>query len=200
MSLHIHRLLCAGTLILSAYPVSAQTTPPSEEPAPAAQEDGEEENEDIIVEATRSGRRLQDEPLRVEVLAREEIEEKLLMRPGNIALVLSETGGLRVQVTSPALGGANIRVHGLDGRYTALLADGLPLAGGSGTSLGLLQIPPTDLGQVEVIKGSVSALYGASALELSKSRLAYPTDFEARGGRQHSQHNCHRPTGHIFQK
>ncbi|RYD88239.1 MAG: TonB-dependent receptor, partial [Sphingomonadales bacterium] len=71
-----------------------------------------EENEEIIVQATRSGRRVQDEPLRVEVINREEIEEKILMRPGNIATILSETGGLRVQVTAPALGAANIRVQG----------------------------------------------------------------------------------------
>lgn len=126
--------------------------------------EGPEAEEEIVVQATRSGRRVQDEPLRVEVIGREEIEEKILMRPGNIAMVLSETGGLRVQVTSPALGSSNIRVQGMDGRYTQLLADGLPLYGGQTSSLGLLQIPPTDLGQVEVIKGSVSALYGASAL------------------------------------
>lgn len=124
----------------------------------------EEEGEEIIVQATRSGRRVQDEPVRVEVLGQEEIEEKALMRPGNIAMVLSETGGLRVQVTSPALGASNIRVQGMEGRYTQLLADGLPLYGGQVSSLGLLQIPPTDLGQVEVIKGSASALYGSSAL------------------------------------
>lgn len=124
----------------------------------------EEAEEEIVVQATRSARRVQDEPLRVEVIGREEIEEKILMRPGNIAMVLSETGGLRVQVTSPALGSSNIRIQGMDGRYTQLLADGLPLYGGQTSSLGLLQIPPTDLGQVEVIKGSVSALYGASAL------------------------------------
>jgi len=123
-----------------------------------------EESEDIIVQATRSRRRVQDEPTKVEVLAREEIEEKILMRPGNIATILSETGGLRVQVTSPALGASNIRIQGMDGRYTQLLADGLPLYGGQASSLGLLQIAPTDLGQVEVIKGAASALYGASAL------------------------------------
>ncbi|MES2987502.1 MAG: TonB-dependent receptor [Pseudomonadota bacterium] len=123
-----------------------------------------EENEEIIVQATRSGRRVQDEPLRVEVINREEIEEKILMRPGNVATILSETGGLRVQVTAPALGAANIRVQGMDGRFTQLLADGLPLYGGQASSLGLLQIPPTDLGQVEVIKGAASALYGPSAL------------------------------------
>ncbi len=120
--------------------------------------------DEIIVQATRSGRRVQDEPVRVEVIGREEIEEKILMRPGNVATILSETGGLRVQVTSPSLGGANVRVQGMDGRFTQLLADGLPLYGGQSSSLGLLQVPPTDLGQVEVIKGAASALYGPSAL------------------------------------
>lgn len=124
----------------------------------------EEETEAIVIQGTRIQRRVGDEPIRVEVLDREEVEEKILMRPGNIAMLLSETGGLRVQVTSPALGAANIRVQGLEGRYTQLLADGLPLYGGQASSLGLLQIPPTDLGQVEVIKGAASALYGASAL------------------------------------
>jgi iron complex outermembrane receptor protein len=132
---------------------------------PEAHHESEEgEPEEIIVQATRSRRRVQDEPIRVEVLSREEIEEKALMRPGNIAMLMNETGGVRVQVTSPALGAANIRVQGMEGRYTQLLADGLPLYGGQASSLGVLQIPPTDLGQVEVIKGAASALYGPSAL------------------------------------
>ncbi len=125
-------------------------------------EDEEKTLEAVRVQATRSGRLAQDEPMRVEVINREEIEEKAIMRPGNIATLLSETGGIRVQVTSPALGAANVRVQGLYGRYTQILSDGLPLYGGQ--SIGLLQIPPTDLRQVEVIKGSATSLYGASAL------------------------------------
>ena len=119
---------------------------------------------DIVVQATRSGRRVGDEPIRVEVIDAEELAEKIQMVPGNISMVLAETGGLQVQVTAPGLGAANIRVRGLDGRYTQVLADGLPLYGGQTPSLGLLQIPPTDLGRVEIIKGAASALYGASAL------------------------------------
>jgi outer membrane receptor for ferrienterochelin and colicins len=120
--------------------------------------------EEVFVTATRAGKRLRDEPLRVEVLDREEIEEKALMTPGDIAMLLNETGGLRVQVTAPSLGAANVRIQGLRGRYTQLLADGLPLYGGQTGAIGLLQIPPLDLGQVEVIKGAASALYGGSAL------------------------------------
>lgn len=120
--------------------------------------------EEVVVESTRSGRTTRNEPVRVEVLGREEIEEKLMMTPGNIAMLVSETPGIRTQVTSPSLGAANIRMQGLKGRYTQLLADGLPLYGGQAPAIGLLQIAPTDLGQVEVIKGTASALYGPSAL------------------------------------
>ena len=52
----------------------------------------------------------------------------------------------------------------MKGRYTRVLFDGLPLAGQQVGGLGLLQIPPMDLGQVEVIKGVASALYGAGAM------------------------------------
>jgi len=127
-------------------------------------DEAEEGKEDIVVQATRSGRRVQDEAIRVDVINREEIKEKLLMTPGNVSMLVAETPGVRVQVTSPALGSSNIRMQGMAGRYTQLLSDGLPLYGGQPSSIGLLQIPPTDLGQVEVIKGSASALYGPSAL------------------------------------
>jgi outer membrane receptor for ferrienterochelin and colicins len=122
------------------------------------------EAEEIFVVSTRTGRRIEDEPLRVEVIAREEVEEKLLMTPGDIAMLLNETAGLRVQPTAPSLGGASVRIQGLRGRYTQILSDGLPLYGGQTGALGPLQIPPMDLGQVEVIKGAASALYGATAL------------------------------------
>jgi iron complex outermembrane receptor protein len=50
------------------------------------------------------------------------------------------------------------------GRYTRFLSDGLPLFGQQVGALGLLQIPPMDLGRVEVIKGVASSLYGAGAM------------------------------------
>ena len=116
-----------------------------------------------VVAATRTDKRLEDQPMRIEVLAREEIEEKMLMTPGDIVMMLNEMGGMRVQTTSPSLGAASVRIQGMRGRYTRVLSDGLPLFGDVG-GLGLLQIPPMDLGQVEVIKGVASALYGAGAM------------------------------------
>ena len=120
--------------------------------------------EEIKVYATRNDVRVQDSPLHVEVLQRDEVEEKMLMTPGDIVMMLNEMGGMRVQTTSPSLGAASVRVQGMRGRYTSFLSDGLPLFGQQGAGLGLLQIPPVDLGQVEVIKGNASALYGSSAM------------------------------------
>lgn len=127
------------------------------EPQPAIQEH-------VTVSATRTDKRIEDQPMRVEVLDAEEIGEKQLMTPGDIVMMLNEMGGLRVQATSPSLGAASVRVQGMRGRYTRFLSDGLPLFGTDVGGLGLLQIPPSDLGQVEVIKGVASALYGAGAL------------------------------------
>jgi iron complex outermembrane receptor protein len=120
--------------------------------------------EEVIVTASRSPTRIQDQALRVEVIDREEIEEKALMTPGSVAMLIGETTGLRVQATAPSLGAANVRIQGLRGRYSQVIADGLPLYGGQGDSFSLLQIPPLDLAQVEVIKGVASALYGSAAL------------------------------------
>lgn len=124
----------------------------------------EKQEEEITVYATRNDVRLQDSPLHVEVVSQDEISEEIAMKPGDIVMLLSEMGGMRVQTTSPALGAASIRVQGMRGRYLAFLSDGLPLFGQQGAGLGLLQIPPMDLGQVEVIKGNSSALYGSAAM------------------------------------
>ena len=133
---------------------------PQQDPQPKPPE----VEESVVVEATRTNKRLEDVPVRVEVLEREEIEEKMLMTPGDIVMMLNEMGGLRVQATSPSLGAAAVRVHGLPGRYTQFLVDGLPLFGQQPSGLGLLQTPPMDIGRVEVIKGVASALYGSTAL------------------------------------
>lgn len=124
----------------------------------------EVEEEVVVVATTRTGGRLDDQPTRVEVLGQEEIEEKTFMTPGDIVMMLNETGGLRVQATSPSIGAASVRVQGMKGRYTRVFSDGLPLFGQQVGGLGLLQIPPMDLGQVEVIKGVASAFYGAGAM------------------------------------
>lgn len=122
------------------------------------------ELEAVTIMATRGERRLEEEPTRVEVLSGEDVAEKTEMRPSDLRMLLSEMVGVRTQMTGPGLGGAVVRIQGLRGHYSLFLSDGLPLQGSQSGGLSILQLPPLDLLQVEVIKGAASALYGPSAL------------------------------------
>lgn len=123
-----------------------------------------EEVEEIVVTSTRSRRSFEDLPTRVEVLGAEEINEKANMKPGDIRMLLNESTGIHVQQTSATSFNSTIRMQGLDGKYTQLLRDGMPLYSGFSGGLSLLQIAPLDLSQVEVIKGANSTLFGAGAI------------------------------------
>jgi iron complex outermembrane receptor protein len=119
---------------------------------------------EVTISATRTERLAGRTPLRVEVVDEMEVDENTLMAPSGITMLLNETPGLRVQQASPTLGTGSVRILGLSGQYTAMLADGLPLYGGAASALGPLDISPVDLKRVEVIKGAASSLYGGQAL------------------------------------
>jgi outer membrane receptor for ferrienterochelin and colicins len=123
-----------------------------------------EEMEAVMVTSTRSSRTIEDTPTRVEVIAGEELGEKGNMKPGDIRMLLNESTGIQTQQTSATSYNSSIRIQGLDGKYTQLLRDGMPLYAGYSGGLSLMQIPPLDLAQVEVIKGSSSTLYGGGAI------------------------------------
>lgn len=127
-------------------------------------EAGHESLEAVVIASTRSSRTIADIPTRVELIAGEELEEKGNMKPGDIRMLLNESTGIQTQQTSATSANASIRIQGLDGRYTQILKDGFPLYAGFSGGLGLLQTPPLDLKQVEVIKGSTSTLYGGGAI------------------------------------
>lgn len=123
-----------------------------------------EELEEVIIQSTRTSRTIRNTPTRIETIDAEELEEKSNMKPSNVSMVLHESTGLQVQQTSATSGNASIRVQGLDGRYTQLLKDGYPNFGNFASGLSILEIPPLDLKQVEVIKGPASTLFGGGAI------------------------------------
>jgi iron complex outermembrane receptor protein len=118
----------------------------------------------ITVYSTRTNNRIEEIPTKVEVLGQEEVIEETAINPGNISKLLGETSGIQVQHTSAISGNVSFRIQGLPGQYTQLLKDGFPMYGGFSSGLSLLQIPPLDLQQVEIVKGSASTLYGGDAI------------------------------------
>ena len=127
--------------------------------------DGEGEAlSEVQVTSTRTSRSIANTPTRIEVISGEELEEKGNMKPGDIRMLLAESTGIQTQQTSATSANSSIRIQGLDGKYTQIIRDGFPLYSGFSGGLGLLQIAPLDLQQVEVIKGSASTLYGAGAI------------------------------------
>lgn len=127
-------------------------------------EEDQEELEEVTIATTRSSRTIEDIPTRIEVITSEELGEQAAMNSSNIGMLLSETTGVQMQQTSLSSGNLSIRIQGLDGRYTQILKDGFPLYGGFAGGLSIMQIPPLDLKQVELIKGSNSTLYGGGAI------------------------------------
>lgn len=144
----------------------------------------EESIDEVTVTATRTNSRIDDLPIKVEVLGQEDMDEESAVVPGNISSILGDISIIHTQRTSAVNGNQAIRMQGLDPKYTQILRDGLPLYEGFSGNLGVLQIPPLDLKQIEVIKGSVSTLYGGGAIGgliniVSKAPTSEKSEFTA---------------------
>ena len=116
-----------------------------------------------IVSSTRTGQLLDDQAAPVAMLRRDQIDATVLKGAGDILNLFGEMSGMRLQTTSPVLGLSMVRIQGVPGRYTRLLNDGVALYSDRPGGYAPLRIPSMDLGQVEVIKGPASELYGSDA-------------------------------------
>ena len=117
-----------------------------------------------IVASSRTNIRIENAPMKVEVLDEEEMQEESTVKPSTVLGIIGDASGVQVQQADPISGNSNIRIQGLNGKYTQILRDGLPLYEGYSGGFGIMSIPPLDLKQVELIKGSASTLYGGGAI------------------------------------
>lgn len=82
----------------------------------------------------------------------------------NIFESLQHINGVRPQVNCSLCNTGDIHINGLEGPYTMVLIDGMPIVSGLSTVYGLSGIPASILDRVEIVKGPASSLYGSEAM------------------------------------
>ncbi len=77
---------------------------------------------------------------------------------------LQNINGVRPQLNCNVCNTGDIHINGLEGPYTMVLIDGMPIVSGLSTVYGLSGIPQSLIDRVEIVKGPASTLYGSEAV------------------------------------
>ena len=77
---------------------------------------------------------------------------------------LQNVNGVRPQLNCAVCNTGDIHINGLEGPYTMVLIDGMPIVSGLSTVYGLTGIPQSLIARTEVVKGPASTLYGSEAV------------------------------------
>ncbi len=117
--------------------------------------------DEVVVTGTMKEVRRSDSPVPVDIISAK------LFRKNPTACFIDAIGmisGVQPQINCNVCNTADIRINGMDGPYTLILIDGMPIVSALSTVYGLSGIPVSLIEQVEVVKGPASSLYGSEAM------------------------------------
>ena len=151
----------AALLALAAAPAGAQTA--QADPVASASA-AEARMQVVVVTATRHTLALADAPAAMSVITRAQIAER--GADNVLEAVRGETG---VAVFGRTIGGRKgVSLRGMDSRHTLFLVDGMRIGASDGvighTDFQLDWVPVEEIERIEIVRGPLSALYGAEAL------------------------------------
>lgn len=117
--------------------------------------------EEVVVTGTMKEMSKMDSPVPVEI-----ISPKFLFKNPTPSLfdALQNVNGVRPQINCNICSTGDIHINGLEGPYTMVLIDGMPIVSSLSTVYGLSGIPNSLIDRVEIVKGAASTLYGSEAL------------------------------------
>ena len=117
--------------------------------------------DEVVVTSTLRPVKRSESPIPVEVLTAAFLKNN---PTANIFEALQTVNGVRPQLNCSVCNTGDIRINGLEGPYSLVLIDGMPIVSGLSTVYGFSGIPSALIDQVEIIKGPASSLYGSEAV------------------------------------
>ncbi|WP_209400746.1 TonB-dependent receptor [Pseudozobellia sp. WGM2] len=138
-----------------------------------------EQLEETVVTGTLKAVSRSESPVAVEVYSPTFLKKN---PTASIFEALQNVNGVRPQVNCNVCNTGDIHINGLEGPYTLVLIDGMPIVSGLGTVYGLSGIPNSLIDQIEIVKGPASSLYGSEAVGgliniITKNTLEAPDFF-----------------------
>jgi outer membrane receptor for ferrienterochelin and colicins len=143
-------------IVLFSFPVLSQTNDTL-----LKKEKVKLELDEVVVSGTLKPMRRIEAPVPVEIITSTFLKQN---PTANIFDALQNVNGLRPQNNCNVCNTGDIRINGLDGPYTMVTIDGMPIVSALGTVYGLSGIPNSMIDRIEVVKGAASTLYGSEAV------------------------------------
>ncbi|MBI1268509.1 MAG: TonB-dependent receptor plug domain-containing protein [Cryomorphaceae bacterium] len=117
--------------------------------------------EEVVISGTMKEMSKLDSPVPVEVYTAEFFKSN---PSATVFESMQNVTGVRPQINCNVCNTGDIHINGLEGPYTMVLIDGMPLVSGLSTVYGLSGIPQSLIERVEIVKGPASTLYGSEAV------------------------------------
>ena len=117
--------------------------------------------EALTVTGTMKSATVAESPVKVNVVPRAVLQRNAT---NNLVEAVQFVNGIYNQVDCGVCYTNSLRINGMEGPYTAVLIDGMPLMSSLASVYGLNGINPALIEQIEIIKGPSSTLYGSEAM------------------------------------
>lgn len=132
--------------------------------------------EEVVVTGTLKNMTKDKSPVPVEVYSAKFFEKK---SSSCLLESVEMINGVRTQINCSVCNTADIHINGLEGPYTLVLIDGMPIVSSLSSVYGLSGIPNSMIDRVEVVKGPASSIYGSEAMGgiinvITKNPLKFP--------------------------
>ncbi|MDQ3191326.1 MAG: TonB-dependent receptor [Bacteroidota bacterium] len=115
----------------------------------------------IVVTGTMKEVFISESPVKVEVITAKFLEKS---PSNNIMQAIETVNGVQEQIGCGVCGTSDIHINGMEGPYTLVLIDGMPIMSSLSTVYGLNGIATSLIERIEIIKGPSSTLYGTEAV------------------------------------